>query len=165
LRLLNCPVMTRSTAAPSEADAPRPWARAILHARLPAALKLLLLALLSALSMARAPRHALRVPRKDWFVSAHTNPNEDSDSDFDWYEQRRRRRARAELGWLLRGTRNKGMAPSGRRTPVLRPAPPARAPPWRAHNPPSPRIRRENPASRGDDSCPAPGAPPGRPRG
>ncbi|MCX7378932.1 MAG: hypothetical protein NTY94_19555 [Alphaproteobacteria bacterium] len=37
--------MTHQPAAPSEADAPRPWARAILHAQIPAPLKLLLLAL------------------------------------------------------------------------------------------------------------------------
>ena len=95
-------------------------------------------ALLAALSVARSTGRMPRTPRQDWFISAHTNPNEDPDSDIDWHEQRRRRRARAELGWLLRGTRNKGMAPSGRRTPVLRPAPPARAPPGRAHTPHSP---------------------------
>ncbi len=145
--------MTTSATAPSEADAPRPWARAILHARIPVALKLLLLALLSALAKAKAPRLWLRLPRQDWFISAHTNPNEDPDSAYDWSDQRRLRRARAELGWLLRGTRNKGMALSGRRTPGLRPQRLARAPPWRLGAPHTPRIRRKNPAARGDDSC------------
>ena len=121
--------MTTSTTAPSEADAPRPWARAILHAQIPVTLKLLLLALLAALSRAEAPRTLLRAPRQDWFISAHTNPNEDPDSDIDWYELRRRRRARAEIGWLLRGTRHKGMRPSAKRAPVPRPACAARAPP------------------------------------
>jgi hypothetical protein len=120
--------MTNQPAAPSEADAPRPWARAILHARIPAPLKLLLLALLAALAKLEAPR-PMRLPRQDWFIAAHTNPNEDPESDLDWSELRRRRRARAELGWLLRGTRNKGMAPLGNPTPVLRQAQPARAPP------------------------------------
>ena len=121
--------MTHQPAAPSEADAPRPWARAILHARIPASLKLLLLALLAAFPLGKAARHMLRAPRQDWFISAHTNPNEDPEYDLDWAELRRRRRARAELGWLLRGTRNKGMAPLGNPTPVLRQAQPARAPP------------------------------------
>ena len=67
--------MTPSPTAPSEADAPRPWARAILHAQIPVALKLLLLALLAALSKAQAPRQLLRVPRTDWFiVSAAERP-------------------------------------------------------------------------------------------
>jgi hypothetical protein len=123
--------MTTSTTAPSEADAPRPWARAILHARIPVALKLLLLALLAALSKAEAPRHLLRVPRQDWFIATHTNPNDEPDFDIDWYELRRRRRARAEIGWLLRGTRNRGMTLSGHRTSGLRPERMARAPPWR----------------------------------
>ena len=121
--------MTTSATAPSEAGAPGPWARAILRAHIPVALKLLLLALFSALLKAKTPRSVLRLPRQDWFISTHTNPNEDPESDLDWSELRRRRRARAELGWLLRGTRNKGMAPLGNPTPVLRQAQPARAPP------------------------------------
>ena len=125
--------MTTSPAAPSEADAPRPWARAILHARIPASLKLLLLALLAAFGQAETARRMLRAPRQDWFISAHTNPNEDPEYDLDWAELRRRRRARAELGWLLRGTRNKGMRPSARRAPVLRPRKAARAPPRPVH--------------------------------
>ena len=127
--------MSNATAAPVEADAPCPWARAILHARIPASLTLLLLALLAALSISRAPGRMLRSPRQDWFISAHTNANEDSDSPLDWSELRRRRRARAELGWLLRGTRNKGMSPSGQRAPALRPMRTARAPPL------PPRVR------------------------
>ena len=121
--------MPNQLAAPNEADAPRLWARAILHARIPASLKLLLLALLSALSMAEAPRRMLRLPRQDWFISAHTNSNEDSESVLDWNELRRRRRARAELGWLLRGARNRGMAVAGVLAPELCPMRIARAPP------------------------------------
>ena len=121
--------MTTSATAPSEADAPRPWARAILHARIPVALKLLLLALLAAFTQAATSRHSLRLPRTDWFISANTNPNDEPDEDIDWYELRRRRRARAEIGWLLRGTRHRGMRPSAKRAPVPRPARAARAPP------------------------------------
>ena len=121
--------MTHQPTAPSEADAPRPLARAILHAQIPVALKLLLLALLAALSKAEAPRHLLRVPSKDWLLSAHSNPNDHSESITDWYELRRLRRVRAELGWLLNGTRNKGMPNRPNSTPVLCPAQPARAPP------------------------------------
>ena len=121
--------MPNTAAAPSEADAPRPWARAILHAQIPAALKLLLLALLGALSMAQAPRNIMRLPRKDWFLAAHTNPNEDPDSPQDLYELRRLRRARAELGWLLRGKPNRGMSLLGHRAPVFPPPQAARAPP------------------------------------
>jgi len=130
--------MTHQPAAPSEADAPRPWARAILHAQIPAPLKLLLLALLAAFPLGKAARHMLRAPRQDWFISAHTNPNEDPEYDLDWAELRRRRRARAELGWLLRGTRNKGMRPSGRRAPVPCPKRAARAPPKARPRPKSP---------------------------
>ena len=121
--------MTHQPAAPSEADAPPPWARAILHAQIPVALKLLLLALFAALSVASTSRRMLRVPRKDWFISAHTNPNDHQESVINWYELRRRRRVRAELGWLLRGTRNKGMANLGNPTPGVCPTQPARAPP------------------------------------
>jgi hypothetical protein len=121
--------MPNSAAAPSEADAPRPWARAILHAQIPAALKLLLLALLGALSMAQAPRNMMRLPRKDWFLAAHTNPNEDPEPIQDWRELRALRRARAELGWLLRGKPNRGMSLLGHRAPVFPPPQAARAPP------------------------------------
>ena len=130
--------MTHQPAAPSEADAPRPWARAILHAQIPAALKLLLLALLAAFTRGEAARHSLRIPRTDWFISAHTNPNAAPDEEIDWYELRRRRHFRAMLGWILNGTRNKGMRPSGRRAPVLHPAPSARAPPIAVPRPQSP---------------------------
>ena len=130
--------MTHQPAAPSEADAPRPWARQITHARIPAILKLLLLALLAALSKAATSPRALRLPRKDWFISANIDPNADPDQELDWYELRRLRRARAELGWLLRCFPNRGMSARGHRAPVLRPAQAARAPPWRAHTlPPS----------------------------
>ena len=121
--------MPDTAAAPSEADAPRPWVRAILHAQIPAALKLLLLALLGALSMAQAPRNMLRLPRKDWVLAAHTNPNADPEPAQSWRELRVLRRARAEIGWLLRGTPNRGMSLLGHRAPVFPPPQAARAPP------------------------------------
>jgi hypothetical protein len=120
-------VMTHQPAAPSEADAPRPWARAILHAQIPAALKLLLLALLAALSGAAFARHAVRRPHKDWLLSITTDATEDQ--DWDPYVLRRVFRLRARLGWLMRCDRAEGMALSGHRAPVLRPAQAARAPP------------------------------------
>jgi len=117
-------------AAPVEADAPHPWARAILHARIPAALKLLLLALLAALSKAEAPRRTLRALRQDWLFSSNTDLNEDLDSAETPYTLRRILQLRAELGWLMRGKPHRGMALSGLRAPALRPAQAARAPPW-----------------------------------
>jgi hypothetical protein len=121
--------MTTSTAAPSEADAPRPWARAILHAQIPAALKLLLLALLAAFSMAEAPRRTLRALRQDWLFSTSTDFAEDLDSVQDSHTLRRLLQLRAEIGWLLRGTPNRGMTLSGHHAPVPSPAQAARAPP------------------------------------
>ncbi len=127
--------MPNTAAAPNEADAPRPWARAILHARIPAALKLLLLALLAALSKAAAPGHTLRSLRQDWFFSANTSPDEDPDSVLDFYTLRRVRRLRARLGWLLRCAPNEGMSLSGHRAPAPRPERAARAPPLAALRP------------------------------
>ncbi len=120
-------VMQHQAAAPSEADAPRPWARAILHAQIPAALKLLLLALLAAFSAATAPRRAVRRLQKDWLLSITTDTAEDQ--DWDPYVLRRMFRLRARLGWLMRCDRAEGMALSGHRAPVLRPTQAARAPP------------------------------------
>ena len=119
--------MPNQFAAPSEADAPRPWARAILHARIPVALKLLLLALFAALAGAATARHALRRPHKDWFLSITTDTSEDS--DWDPYVLRRLFRRRARLGWLMRCHPAEGMSLSGHRAPVLRPTQAARAPP------------------------------------
>ncbi len=121
--------MPYTAAAPSDADAPRPWARAILHARIPAALKLLLLALFAAFSAASATRRAMRRPHKDWLLSLTTDPSEDPDSDWDPYVLRRLFRRRARLGWLMRCDRAEGMALSGHRAPKLRPTQAARAPP------------------------------------
>ena len=122
-------VMQHQAAAPSEADAPRHWARAILHAQIPAALKLLLLALLAAFSAAAATRRTLRRPHKDWLLSITTDPSEDPDSDWDPYILRRVFRLRARFGWLMRCDRAEGMALSGHRAPKLRPTQAARAPP------------------------------------
>ncbi len=125
--------MTHQAATPSEADAPRPWARAILHARIPAALKLLLLALFAALSAASSTRHTARRPHKDWLLSLTTDPSEDPDSDWDPYVLRRLVRRRARLGWLMRCHPAEGMSLSGHRAPVLRPPQAARAPPVPPH--------------------------------
>ena len=151
--------MPHQPAAPSEADAPRPWARAILHARIPAALKLLLLALLSALSKAEAPCRTRHLLRQDWLFSTNTDFAEDLESAQDPYALRRILQLRAELGWLLRGKPNRGMALSGHRAPALCPAQSARAPPIARARRKSPRIRRQNSAPRGDDSCPTPTGP------
>ena len=119
--------------APSKADAPRPWARAIMHARIPASLKLLLLALFAAFSRADTTGHTLRTLRKDWLFSTNTDFADDLDSAQNPYALRRLLQLRAEIGWLLRGTPNRGMALSGHRAPALCPPPSARAPPWPAH--------------------------------
>ncbi len=104
--------------------------RAILHARIPAALKLLLLALLAAFPKATTPGRTLRTLRQDWLFSANTDFSEDVDSAQDPYVLRRLLRLRAELGWLLRRKPHHGMALSGHRAPELCLAPAARAPPW-----------------------------------
>ena len=124
--------MSLHPAAPAEADAPRLLARAITHARIPAALKLLLLALLAALSVARATRRTLRRPRKDWYPSPELDAAEHPDSLWDDRALRRIRRQRAWLGYILRCAPAEGMSLSGRRAPVPCPALIARAPPsWR----------------------------------
>jgi hypothetical protein len=122
-------VMTHQPAAPSEADAPRPWARAILHARIPAALKLLLLALFGAFTMARTHSHTLRALRQDWLFSTHGPLTEDLDSAENPLTLRRLLQLRAEIGWLMRGHPNRGMSPSGHPAPVPCPEQAARAPP------------------------------------
>ena len=121
--------MPRQPAAPVEADAPHPWVRAVLRAPIPAALKLLLLALLAAFPKAGTPGHALRALRQDWLFSTHSDLGEDLDSAQDPYVLRRLLQLRAELGWLMRGTPNRGMALSGRRAPLPCPTQTARAPP------------------------------------
>ena len=117
--------MTHQPAAPSEADAPRPWARAILHAQIPAPLKLLLLALLAAFSRANPTRR----PRKDWYHSPELDAAEHPDSLWDDRALRKIRRQRAWIGWILRCAPHEGMTLSGRRAPKLCPAQSARAPP------------------------------------
>ena len=122
--------MPHQPAAPSQADAPRPWARAILHARIPAGLKLLLLALFGALGMARTTRRSLCALRQDWLFSSHSDLAEDLDSAQTAYALRRILQLRAEIGWLMRGHPNRGITLSGNRAPAPRPAKAARAPPW-----------------------------------
>jgi hypothetical protein len=125
--------MPNQHAGSSEADAPGPWARAILRAQIPAVLKLLLLALLAALPMAEAPRRTLRRLRQDWLFSTRTDLAEDLDSAGNPYTLRRILQLRAELGWLMRGKPHRGMPLSGHRAPALRPPQAARAPPRRPH--------------------------------
>ena len=121
--------MTHQPAAPSEADAPRPWARAILHARIPAPLKLLLLALLAAFSNAEPTARTRHLLRQDWLFSTNTDFADDLESAQDSHALRRILQLRAEIGWLLRGTPNRGMPLSGHRAPAPCPAQAARAPP------------------------------------
>jgi hypothetical protein len=127
--------MPHQPAAPCQADAPRPWARAILHARIPAALKLLLLALFGAFGMARTTGRTLRALRQDWLFSTHSDLAEDLDSAQNPYALRRLLQLRAELGWLLRGHPNRGITLSGHRAPEILPQQAARAPPWRPNTP------------------------------
>jgi hypothetical protein len=121
--------MPHQPAAPVEADAPRPWAREILHARIPAALKILLLALLAAFSKASPTARTLRALRQDWLFSTHADLADDLDSARNPYTLRRLLQLRALIGWLMRGTRNRGMSLSGHRAPGIRPQQAARAPP------------------------------------
>ena len=121
--------MSHPAAAPSEADAPRPWARAILHARIPVALKLLLLALLAAFTRPHTAARTLRALRQDWLFSTNTAFADDLDSAQNPHVLRRILQLRALLGWLMRGAPNRGMRRSGHRAPAFRPAQPARAPP------------------------------------
>ena len=118
--------MPHQAAAPVEADAPRLLARAITHARIPAALKLLLLALLAALSAASRPR---RRPRKDWYPSPELDAAEHPDSLWDDRALRKIRRQRAWIGYILRCAPAEGMSLSGQRAPVPCPPLTARAPP------------------------------------
>jgi hypothetical protein len=64
-------------AVPVEADAPHPWVRAILHARIPAALKLLLLALLAAFAKASPTASTRHLLRQGWLFSTHADLAED----------------------------------------------------------------------------------------
>ena len=137
--------MSNQPAAPSQADAPRPWARAILHARIPAPLKLLLLALLAAFSKADTTARTQHLLRQDWLFSTSTDFAEDLDSAQDPYALRRILQLRAEIGWLLRGRPNRGMVLSGCRAPVPCPAPAARAPPWRPRTPTHPESVAKTP--------------------
>jgi hypothetical protein len=92
-------------------------------------LKLLLLALLAALTRAQAPCRTRHLLRQDWLFSTHADLADDLDSAQNPYTLRRILQLRALIGWLMRGTRNRGMPLSGHRAPV--PCPPqfARAPP------------------------------------
>ena len=121
--------MPNQPAAPVEADAPRLLAWVVTHARIPAALKLLLLALLAAISVADLTRRTLRRPRKDWYLSPELDAAEHPDSLWDDRALRRIRRQRAWLGWILRCLPGLGMPLSGHRAPAPCPAQAARAPP------------------------------------
>ena len=121
--------MPHQPATPAEADAPRPWARQVLRARIPAALKLLLLALLAAFSKANPTARTRHLLRQDWLFTTHADLADDLDSAQNPYTLRRILQLRAMIGWLMRGTRNRGMSLSGHRAPALRPPQSARAPP------------------------------------
>ena len=127
--MLKFPVMPHQPAAPVEADAPHPWVRAILHARIPAALKLLLLALLAAFAKASPTARTRHLLRQDWLFSTHADLADDLDSAQNPYTLRRILQLRALIGWLMRGTRNRGMSLSGHRAPAPCPTQAARAPP------------------------------------
>ena len=116
-------------AVPVEADAPHPWVRAILHARIPAALKLLLLALLAAFTKAEPTARTRHLLRQDWLFSTHADLNDDLESAQNPYTLRRLLQLRAMIGWLMRGKPHRGMTLSGHRAPALRPPHSARAPP------------------------------------
>ena len=121
--------MPLQPAAPTEADAPRLLARAITHARIPATLKLLLLALFAAFAVAQATRRTLRRPRKDWYPSPELDAAEHPDSLWDDRALRKIRRQRAWIGYILRCAPAEGMSLSGQRAPVPCPPLTARAPP------------------------------------
>ncbi len=132
-------------AAPVQADAPRPLARAILHAQIPAALKLLLLALLAAFSVAKITHRTLRRPRQDWYPSPELDAAEHPDSPWDDRALRKIRRQRAWIGWILRCHPAEGMALSGHRAPVPCPSQSARAPPHPAPAPNHPKSVAKTP--------------------
>jgi hypothetical protein len=121
--------MPHQPAAPVEADAPHPWVRAILHARIPAGLKLLLLALLAAFAKASPTARTRHHLRQDWLFSTHADLADDLDSAQNPYTLRRILQLRAMIGRLMRGTPNRGMPLSGHRAPVPCPPQSARAPP------------------------------------
>ena len=135
LRVRHSSVMPLQPAAPVEADALRPLARAITHAQIPAALKLLLLALLAAFSVAEVTRRALRRPRKDWYPSPELDAAEHPASLWDDRALRKIRRQRAWIGWILRCAPHEGLSLSGHRAPAPCPAQAARAPPCGIHVP------------------------------
>ena len=140
--------MPNPSNAPVEADALRPLAQPIMHAHFPAALKLLLLAMLAAFSVAGITGRALRRPRKDWLLSITTDTSEDPDADWDPHVLRRLFRLRARLGWLMRCDRAEGMALSGQRALAPCPTRVARAPPQR-------KRARNNPESVAETPRPA----------
>ena len=137
--------MPHQPATPVEADAPRPWARAILHARIPAPLKLVLLALLAAFSQEEAPCRTRHLLRQDWLFSTNTDLGDDLDSAQNAYALHRLLQLRAEIGWLMRGHPNRGMPLSGQRAPVPCPAQAARAPPWHPSAPHHPESVTKTP--------------------
>ncbi len=139
--------MPIQAAAPVEADALRPLAQAIMHARIPAALKLLLLAFLAAFSVAEVTRRTLRRPRKDWYPSPELDAAEHPDSPWDDRALRKIRRQRAWLGWILRCHRAEGMSLSGLRAPAPCPAHIARAPPQPCRGPNHPESVAKTPRS------------------
>jgi hypothetical protein len=117
--------MPHQAAAPVEADALRRMAEAITHARIPAALKLLLLALLAGLSLANTASRT----RRHWHPSPIAETAADPDSVLESRALHALLRLRAWIGWLMHRDRATGMSLSGRRAPAPCPAQAARAPP------------------------------------
>jgi len=142
-------------AAPVEADALRPLAQAILHARIPAALKFLLLALFGTASLASHANRVLRRPSKDWYPSPTTEAGDHPESVL---ESRAYRRLRAWIGWILRCLPGLGMALSGKRALPPRPSRAARAPPRAACGPIHPEsvAKTPRPAATTHAQIPAP---------
>ena len=158
--------MSNTSAAPDEADALRRMAGAMNRVHFPAPLLQFLLALLACLAGNRAALAPLavaglplaqgrtwRTPQRDWQFSPTGETIDDLAPVLHPRALRRLRRQRAWIGWILRGLPGPGMRRSGKRAPAMCPSRTARAPPWAPRVPHSPRIRRENPASGGDQPC------------
>jgi len=158
--------MPNTLAAPDEADALRRLAQAMTRVHLPATFLRFLLALLAILTgnrsatarlaaiLAPAQGRTWRTPLRDWQFSPTGETIDDLAPVLHPRALRRLRRQRAWIGWILRCLPGLGMRRSRRRAPAPCPARTARAPPRASRTPHPPRIRRQNPAPRGEAACP-----------
>lgn len=133
--------MANQVAALLEADAARRLAGVLRHVHIPASVRTLLLTLIALLFGQESLRAEVqtpqgipasnpwRIPRQDWHFSPEGGSIEDLAAFFDARAMRRIRRQRAFLGWVMRGTRHRGMRPSVQHTPGIPPSQTARAPP------------------------------------